>query len=159
MARKASVPRQWTRSEEKEKYWRERISEWKASGLSIRAFCHKHHLPESSFNAWRREIEIRDREAAALRIPTVAVESALPATVKDSRGRVIPTKARQLSARKNEDPAPFVPLAVVPDQNDEDASPPKTVPLEIRTPKGLRFRLNCDADVQFIAGLIRELDT
>jgi transposase-like protein len=160
MPKKASAPRQWARDEQKEKYWREKIAEWMASGLSIRAFCRKHHLPESSFNAWRREIDIRNREAAALRVPTGAEATSFPPTVEDSRGRVIPTKARQLGAvaPNDQDQLAFVPLTVVPDLKDEDPAPPKTVPVEIRSPKGFRFRINCEADAQFIAEFIRALD-
>lgn len=160
MPKKAASPGRWARDKDKEKFWREKIAGWKASGLSIRAFCHKHQLPESSFNAWRREVEIRDRESAALFMPADAAQL-LPETVKDSKGRTIPTTARQLTTMtaKNKEQMPFVPLTVVPNFKDEDTLSPKTMPIEICTPKGFRFRLNCEADVQFLARLIRDLDS
>jgi len=44
----------------REQHWREVMSAWRASGLSVRAFCSQRQLRESQFYAWRRELRQRD---------------------------------------------------------------------------------------------------
>ena len=51
------------RDTHKEAFWRSKIQLWKDSGLSVRAFCRKHHLSEPSFYSWRAVIAQRDRIA------------------------------------------------------------------------------------------------
>ena len=48
------------RSEAKERLWREQVTSWQRSGLSIRQYCQKHQLNEPNFYAWRRELVRRD---------------------------------------------------------------------------------------------------
>jgi len=50
---------------EREEFWRLAVNEWLSSGLTIRAFCKREQLSEPSFYAWRRKIELRDREPTA----------------------------------------------------------------------------------------------
>ena len=52
----------------RERMWRERVSAWAASGLSVRAFCDQHQLTETTFQYWRREL--RGRDAASSREPS-----------------------------------------------------------------------------------------
>lgn len=63
--RSAAAKQRWVRNEEKEAFWRKHIEEWKDSGQSKRGYCREHGLSESSFSAWKREVELRDREQAA----------------------------------------------------------------------------------------------
>ncbi len=42
---------------EKEALWRERISRWEQSGLSITKFCKKENLPLSTFNWWKKRFK------------------------------------------------------------------------------------------------------
>jgi hypothetical protein len=51
---------------EREVFWRGRLAEFAASGLSIRAFCRRESLVESAFYFWRREIAVRDAKVAAI---------------------------------------------------------------------------------------------
>lgn len=46
-----------------ERQWRERIARWQASGSSVRAFCLRHGLIETSFYFWKRELRARDAAA------------------------------------------------------------------------------------------------
>jgi len=48
------------RSEDKERLWREHVSAWQQSELSIRQYCLQHQLSEANFYAWRRELARRD---------------------------------------------------------------------------------------------------
>ena len=48
------------RDPRKEQQWRRLIQLWKNSGLTVRAFCARHHLTQPSFYAWRRELRQRD---------------------------------------------------------------------------------------------------
>jgi len=54
------------RDPRKEQQWRRWIRQWQQSGLSVRAFCARHHLAQPSFYAWRREIQQRDTVADTL---------------------------------------------------------------------------------------------
>jgi transposase-like protein len=47
----------------KEQHWRRLIQLWKNSGLSVRAFCARYHITQTSFYAWRRELQKRDAAA------------------------------------------------------------------------------------------------
>ncbi len=47
----------------KERFWRRRVREWRASRLSVRAFCQQRDLREGNFYSWRRILAERDAEA------------------------------------------------------------------------------------------------
>jgi hypothetical protein len=42
--------------ESKANYWRQMIRRQGGSGLSVRAWCDRHHVPEASFYWWRRRL-------------------------------------------------------------------------------------------------------
>ena len=42
--------------DEREEYWRKKVSQWKASGLSIREFAEREGVGFSSLGAWRRKL-------------------------------------------------------------------------------------------------------
>ena len=48
----------------KEAAWRRRLDRQGASGQSVRAWCRRHRVKETSFHWWRRELARRDRERA-----------------------------------------------------------------------------------------------
>lgn len=66
------MSQQWSRSAEKEAFWRSHIKRQSSSGESIRGYCLRRGLSEASFHFWRREIANRDCEAR----PSKQVESA-----------------------------------------------------------------------------------
>ena len=66
------------RDPRKEQHWRRLIQLWKNSGLSVRAFCARHHITQPSFYAWRRELQQRD--AAATFVPVQVVTDDQPAS-------------------------------------------------------------------------------
>ena len=66
------------RDEQKERQWRQWITEWRASGLSVRAFCGRRGLATPSFYHWRRVLERRAAEKAAF-VPVQVVAEAVPA--------------------------------------------------------------------------------
>ncbi|MHB1424881.1 MAG: IS66 family insertion sequence element accessory protein TnpA [Gemmataceae bacterium] len=51
------------RDPRKEQHWRRLIQLWNNSGLTVRAFCAPHHITQTSFYAWRRELQQRDATA------------------------------------------------------------------------------------------------
>src|SRR5436309_8966665 len=72
------------RDERKEQQWRRWINQWRASGLSVRAFCARHGLATASFYNWRRELQRRAaaEQAAAEQpafVPVQVVADAVPA--------------------------------------------------------------------------------
>lgn len=50
----------------KERHWRQLLARWRRSGLSVRDFCAQAGCSEPSFYSWRRELQRRDRVAAAV---------------------------------------------------------------------------------------------
>jgi hypothetical protein len=67
------------RDRRKEQQWRQWIREWRASGVTARAFCERRGLAEASFYAWRRVLNQREAEAAFVPVRIVPDEPAAPA--------------------------------------------------------------------------------
>lgn len=85
--------RRWARDEDIEPFWRNALIEYASSGVSISAFCRKKNISPTSFNLWRRELQIRERERVSA--GSSVGESQLPIfpdKVKDSSGRIIPSR-------------------------------------------------------------------
>ena len=81
------------RDSEREQHWRGLLSEWQASGLSVREFCSRRQLREANFYAWRRQLQRRDarpapRSTSAFVPVTVAATTAL-VEVRCPSGHVI----------------------------------------------------------------------
>ena len=66
------------RDDQKERQWRQWITEWRASGLSVRAFCGRRGLATPSFYHWRRVLQRRAGEKSAF-VPVQVVAEAVPA--------------------------------------------------------------------------------
>src|SRR6476646_10209393 len=66
------------RDQQKERQWRQWIDQWRASGLSVRAFCGRRGLATPSFYHWRRVLERRAAEKAAF-VPVHVLAEAVPA--------------------------------------------------------------------------------
>ena len=133
--RSDAAKQRWVRDELKEVYWRKHIAAWKRSGMSKRGYCKANNLSESSFNAWNREISLREREYA----PTA-------------------NAAAILSANEN----PFVPIRLAPNSPSADLPPVKAAePLpataeglvEIFVPGGAVLRVRNGCGVEFVAQL------
>lgn len=54
------MAKQKARDRGKEAFWQKTLRQQAGSGLTIRAYCRKHHLGESLFYFWRRELARRD---------------------------------------------------------------------------------------------------
>lgn len=54
------------RDRKKELFWRRVIGTQPSSGMSVRAWCSKHSVRESSFYWWRRQLARRDARASVL---------------------------------------------------------------------------------------------
>jgi transposase len=65
------------RDERKERQWQRWINQWRASGLSVRDFCHRRGLATAGFYYWRRALERRAAEKAAV-VPVTVVVDAVP---------------------------------------------------------------------------------
>jgi hypothetical protein len=81
------MARHGDRDPARERYWRQILSAWRASGLSVRAFCDRRDLTETAFYFWRNELRKRDGERASklafvpvsvVPAPTTAVEVRCP---------------------------------------------------------------------------------
>ncbi len=138
--RSDAAKQRWVRDDIKEGFWRKHIQACKESGLSKRAYCITHNLSQSSFNAWSREVTIRDRE----KIPSTNAQELLC----DS------------PAKKN----PFVPLFILPDKLETtipNSSPEEKIPekqhIEILVPGGAVIRVNGNCSSRFIAEIFLSL--
>ena len=49
----------------KERFWRDHVRRWRASGLTIRDYCSRHQLSEPSFYGWRQTLSERGLDAGA----------------------------------------------------------------------------------------------
>jgi hypothetical protein len=67
------------RDEQKERQWRQWIAEWRASGLSVPAFCARRDLAPARFYHWRRVLERRAAEEPAAFVPVQVVADVVPA--------------------------------------------------------------------------------
>jgi hypothetical protein len=67
------------RDEQKERQWQRRIEQWRASGLSVRAFCGRHGLATASFYNWRRVLQRRAAAEQPAFVPVQVVANAMPA--------------------------------------------------------------------------------
>jgi hypothetical protein len=83
------MPNPRRRDPVKERYWRRWLRLWRRSGLSVRAFCAQHGLPESGFYAWRRELARRQLET---RTPQATATTRSPA----KRSRASAARCRRL---------------------------------------------------------------
>ena len=66
------------RDEQKEQQWQRRIERWRASGLSVRAFCARHGLATASFYNWRRVLQRRAAAEQPAFVPVQVVHDAVP---------------------------------------------------------------------------------
>jgi transposase len=66
------------RDERKERLWRRWIDQWRASGLSVRAFCARHGLTTASFYNWRRVLERRAADQVVFAPVQVVADAVSP---------------------------------------------------------------------------------
>jgi hypothetical protein len=75
----------------KERHWRRLLASWRRSGLSIRAFCASQDVSEQSLYWWRRELAVRDRQAARAGSmpPTAASACFVPVHVRSDEAAAL----------------------------------------------------------------------
>ncbi len=91
---------------DKEMLWRRVLKQQRESGLSVRAFCHRRGLNDSSLFRWRRELGRRDR-AANTAGPNPAAE---PSTGPPIPPVFLPVRVVELCG---EIPRPTMPIEIV----------------------------------------------
>lgn len=133
----AARQRWHVRDDKKEGFWRGHLEAWKKSELSKRGYCTENNLAYSSFMAWCREIDLRDRE-------------------KDP-----PANVATLLSNVEKSASPFVPLRIRADgapKKKETEAPPATAAeqqqIEIALPSGEVIRLHDGCDPAFVAKLL-----
>jgi hypothetical protein len=78
----------------RERQWRERVGAWAVSGVSIRAFCERHQLTETTFRHWRRELRDRDAASPARSVAAPDRPRFVPVTVIPAAVPTIPVEVR-----------------------------------------------------------------
>jgi hypothetical protein len=128
-----AVSKRWQRDDEKETYWKGQLGAWIASKLSVRQYCLTNGISESSFRAWRRELDLREREASSL-----TVSPGVPATVN-----------------------PFVPIRLVTKNEHKiirEAQSGKAPGLELVVRGGAVIRVDGDTDLKLVSQLLSALE-
>ena len=69
---------------EKESHWREVVTRWQSSGLSMAAFCRQEGLPDKQFFWWKRQIDKRDGK-----VVTARKVKFVPVRIKDKAARPV----------------------------------------------------------------------
>jgi transposase-like protein len=102
------------RAPRQEQHWRRLIRLGNNSGLTVRAFCARHHITQPSFYAWRRELQQRDAATAFVPVRVVTDDqtaSSTPIEILLAGGRSVrstpgfdPATLRQLLAVLQEVP-------------------------------------------------------
>lgn len=122
-----------SRREQKWRFWRRTIDQWRRSQLTVRAFCERHGLSEPSFYYWRKQIGTADEAG-----PGASDRSrGQPASAGRSAGK--PTS--QKAAADDPTPAPsgaFAEVQVV--AGDRPAGSAEAV-VELILPGGERLRV------------------
>lgn len=75
----------------RERYWRELVTQWQTSGVSVREFCSQRQVKEASFYSWRRELQQRDAPEATKSafVPLTVVPTMALVEVRCPSGHVI----------------------------------------------------------------------
>ncbi|MBX9769840.1 MAG: transposase [Candidatus Obscuribacterales bacterium] len=149
----------WERASVKEDFWRTKIAQWQVSGLTVRAFARSNNISENSFYAWRRELQIRDREAST---PLVCAEpgatQAVETRVSDSKGRLVPLRFREqvpLVSAGN----PFVSLSIKESSDSKAADTAGiTGQIQLQLPGRAVISITPDADLTLLARLLTTLE-
>lgn len=98
----------------REEFWRAAVRRRESEGLTVREFCRRQRLQESTYHFWRRELKRRDAEAAASSQGQQTVEfgrakrNKSAAVSVDRLGPRPPMRARPMAQRT----AHFVPVIV-----------------------------------------------
>lgn len=139
--RSDAAKQRWVRDSRKESFWRKHVDAWKASGESKRGYCIKRNLSESSFNAWHRELGIRDREKVA----SANAEALLSSSIDQSKNL-------------------FVPLRLISEESKADAKQESSVEqpeakpvIEVLVPGGAVIRVDESCSPDFVATLFATL--
>jgi len=61
-----------------ERQWRERITRFQASGFTVREFCRRQELLETSFYYWKRELRSRDAATASTSTKSPSLKKSRP---------------------------------------------------------------------------------
>ena len=79
-----------------ERQWRERMAQWRASGLSVREFCQRRGLTKPTLHYWKRELRMRDAAASTAAMSSSSGKKSRPAFVPLT---VLPTATLAVEVR------------------------------------------------------------
>ena len=65
-----------------ERQWRDRMSQWRASGLSVREFCQWRGMTEPTFHDWSRELRMLDSAASTAAMSSSSGKKSRPVFVQ-----------------------------------------------------------------------------
>lgn len=147
--RKMASGRRYPQDIGRETFWRKKVKDWQASGLSVREFVRKHGLSEPRFYKWRRDIWSQDLESSV----AMSANSAGSGTSKQHAT----TTARSLIARQASPSPGFVPLNLA----AEDSAPEESKGrqgIELHTSRGIFIKVFHDSDFSLLSKLLTALE-
>lgn len=78
---------QLSSSNDKKSYWSSKISLWKASGLTQRAYCERENLRMTSFTYWRSRLKLAKQKSPEK--PALVPVSVMPSGIPSSKQMII----------------------------------------------------------------------
>lgn len=115
-------------SEKTVQLWRERVARQAASGVSIRQFCDREQVPQATFYAWRRRLQVRAATPAKQVTPPRTVSRRAAASSQRTSG--------------------FIPLRLI----DAPAA------WEVVHPRGYRVRVSGEVNAAALQCIVGVLD-
>jgi transposase-like protein len=89
------------KTEKREGYWRERVSAYERSGLSVTQFCAQQKITEQSFYVWRKRL----RNQGPMRFALVETGSTRPQGPEEAGLELVLTTGERLRIGANVDSA------------------------------------------------------
>ena len=77
-------------------FWQAQVDAWRKSGLTQRAYCRRHELPETQFSHWKHRLQKRQRRPRAKTqlVPLAVMEDSSCATANWDGGQVVDCNGR-----------------------------------------------------------------
>ena len=142
------------RDTEREAFWRLALSEQRASGLSVRAFCRREGLSQASWYAWRRTLA--EREAGVVDPQPVAADVDHPSAADaphveaDPKGEGVASSPASMG---------FAEVTWRDDEDEPTARAPRSVAwsIEVVLPAGLAMRVGDGFDAATLRRVVEAL--
>lgn len=146
---------------QREAYWRHHAEAHVASGLTVRAYCHKHALAESAFYYWRARLAKQNPACATHSGSSTpsGITARAPASITPAAKHGHPIRFAEITLAPR--PDVVADASSVPNTHGAPAIPPATRMsadgIEAVLPGGIRLVIGPAVPVEYVASLLRAL--